>query len=659
MTQEQEHKQRAILILQHRTAEQRERLDGIDPRLTEYLTHLCEHSGTELGDENDLHNMYEILCAVRFLRLLRTYDFNAAKVQQVIYDGEGRWQQQGKRWVHLGGGVKQPGRTQPTVYRWEPFQIFALVAIYGPTAWFDTENEIDSRELLPTERENTETGHIEDHRRLCTRFILFGPRKINKSGFGGFINTEDFMRGDYDSQIFCTANSQDQSKILYRKTQDMLRSFDPHEKRIRFTATETNWKEGQFRAASMQALPAGGKMPDGKFASTCCADEYGSAGYTNGRSDMGQTVSVIESSMGPRREPLTIITTTASLITAGPFVEMLDATHKLLLREIDIDAGLTQSTLAEDRQMMLLLEPDEWERGEEYLLSSRSIRRKVNPMLGKIAQHAFYDDEVSKSRMDETKKKETISKLFNVYQAGKVTQWIKGDRIRPLQVPKRITDCRYQDGWIVFAGLDFSSGQDLFGITYLAFNTGQDVPIRGKFFADAEAWVCSEEMEKSPNRALYEKWVEDGWLHVCPGEVFNPDYAITDIIDKTNHGVNIMAFGYDPAQSKQPINTLKAWLQSMGMDNNTIKMMVVPVSQTSMSQTPIIARLEFLILDQEPMLEFSDNPMWPWQFGNCACETTSTDLRRICKGGAYATCKMDNVAALLDALAVFDQAEGH
>ena len=338
MTDSQQTKQKAIEILRRRVARQSEQLKEIEPRFLDYYEHLCQHSGTELGDANDLHCTMELLGAVRLLRLLRTYGCDTERVRQVIYDGEGEWRREGNRWRHVRGGVKQPGRQQPVVYRWEPFQIFMLVAIHGPHAWIDTENDIDTRDLLDTERENPTTGHIEDRRRLCTRFVLYGPRKINKSGFASFELCEDFMRGDYDAQIFCTANSQDQAKILYKKTQDMLRSFDPQERRIRFTATETNWKEGQFRAAQMKALPAGGKMPDGWFASTVAADEYGSAAYVNGRSDMGATVATAESSMGPRRQPLSIITTTASLIQSGPFIEMIDSTKQLLLKEIEWDS---------------------------------------------------------------------------------------------------------------------------------------------------------------------------------------------------------------------------------------------------------------------------------------------------------------------------------
>lgn len=651
-----EQKAQAIAILRRRCEEQHKQIEGIDPRLSEYYDHICEHSGTELGDPDDLHNLYEVLGAIRLLRLLRTYGFDYEKVRQVIFDYEGEWVRDGKRWRHVRGGVKQPGRQQPMVYRVEPFQIFALVAIYGPVAWIDTENDIDSRDLLVTERENHETGHIEDLRRLCTRFILFGPRKINKSGFGGFVNTEDFMRGDYDAQIFCTANSQDQSKILYKKTQDMLRSFDPKEQRIRFTATETNWKDGQFRAAQMKALPAGGKMPDGWFASTVDADEYGSASYINGRSDMGATVATAESSMGPRREPLTIITTTASLISSGPFIEMLDATHRMLLCELDYDKGETLPTLAEDRQMMLLLEPDVWERDEEYLLTSKTVRRKINPMLGKIAQHSFYDDEVAKSRMDETKKKETIAKLFNVYECGRITTWLSADQIRPRQIDRRITDCKYADGWNVFVGLDFGGTDDLWAHTYLAVNYRQTMSPVGRCFADCMAWITEAALEKSPNRPLYERWIADGWLRMCPGEVMEPDTAINEMMTLNQKGVNLAMFGYDPAQSKQPINTIKAWLQSLGISAQMIRQMVVPVPQNFVTHNGLISEVEYMLLNQEPWLQLSASPLWPWEFGNCMVEETSSSLRKVVKTGANT--KVDNIHALLDALYLFDLSEG-
>jgi phage terminase large subunit-like protein len=173
-------------------------------------------------------------------------------------------------------------------------------------------------------------------------------------------------------------------------------------------------------------------------------------------------------------------------------------------------------------------------------------------------------------------------------------------------------------------------------------------------------------MNDSPNRQLYEIWQQQGWLHVCPGEVFDSTYAINRIAEVVQAGVNIMYFGYDPAQNAQPINQLKAWLQtlfqqrgeaSMKQLAETIQHMVVPVSQTAMTQNPRIGELEHMILEKEPWLNFSANPMIPWCFGNCAAEVNSSDLRRIVKGGPQPTHKIDYVHALLDALYGFDLAE--
>ena len=173
-------------------------------------------------------------------------------------------------------------------------------------------------------------------------------------------------------------------------------------------------------------------------------------------------------------------------------------------------------------------------------------------------------------------------------------------------------------------------------------------------------------MNDSPNRQLYEIWQQQGWLHVCPGEVFDSTYAINRIAEVVQAGVNILYFGYDPAQSAQPINQLKAWLQtlfqqrgeaSMKQLAETIQHMVVPVSQTAMTQNPRIGELEHMILEKEPWLNFSANPMIPFCFGNCAAEANSSDLRRIVKGGPQPTHKIDFVHALLDALYCFDLSE--
>ena len=667
-----EQKQRALTILKRRYAYQRGMVESIDPRLAEYFDGLVTVAKEQDSDPDDCqpgHNYYELLGGIKFLRLLRTYPFNVAKVQQVIRLREGVWQRNNNgQMEHVKGGIRQPLTHGDAVLRWEPFQVFILASIYGFHAWIPTGvTEADKPNLLPTER--VRDGMVEDLRRLCTDFTLYGPRKIDKTGMSAFVSQEHFILEDANSETYCCANSSDQSKLLFRRIKHGLSQLN-FDDRWRITETVIDWRMKYQRdghTSSIRPLSAGGKTKDGTFAQLCCADEYGSAGYTNGKSDMKRLVDVVQSSMGPRREPLTMTTTTAGRINTGPFIEKLDSLHRLLESEVEWDAADERPSISYDRTLCILLEPDEWEKQtEEVLLTSKSVRRKINPMLGKIVQYQFYDDAVAKAKMDGDLG-EVKSKLFNVYESGRMTQWIKSDRIRPLQVNRRITDCKYQDGWQVFVGLDFSHGDDLFAITYMGVNYTLAPSMEGKFFVDMDAWVLEKTLKESPNRPLYEQWSEQGWLHVCPGEVFDSTYAINTLADVVKQGINIIMFGFDPAQNAQPINQLKAWLQTLFQKRpdispkdmvSMIQQMVVPVPQTAMTQNPRIGELEYFILDEENIMNFSLNPMWPWEFGNAATVLNTSDLRRIVKGGPASSHKIDNIAALENALYLFDLTEG-
>ena len=97
MTDKQVLKQKAIHLLTRQVDAISPKLEEIDHRLVIYYQDLINHSGVELGDENDNHNLYELLAALKFSRLLLTYEFDVEKVKQVIYLREGDWHQEGKK----------------------------------------------------------------------------------------------------------------------------------------------------------------------------------------------------------------------------------------------------------------------------------------------------------------------------------------------------------------------------------------------------------------------------------------------------------------------------------------------------------------------------------------------------------------------------------
>ena len=665
MTQEEKQKAHKILV-KHLDEDMMRALNAIDQRLYEYFIGIMYNP--------DLHNGYEILCAVKFLRLLRTYEFNERKVRQIIALREGEWTQDERgRWQHVRGGIKCPGTDTAHVYRWQPFQVFVLASVFGFHHWFNTEvKAIDKPSLLLTERER-EDGLIEDFRRLCNYFVLYTPRKTDKTGMSAYIQVVFFLMGDYNSEIYCCANAEFQSRILYGRTTFMLADVDTKQ-RFDMTTKQIRWKPKfhSVRNAMIMPLTAGGKTKDGPFAELVNWDELGSSPYTNGKSDMMNLVNVMRSSMGPRREGLTFGTTTAGTIQSGPFIDMLQGLHDNLMLELKFESGEEQPTLSNDRQMCLLLEPDDWEKyDEELLLTSKDIRKKINPMLGITCQHQFYEDSISDMYNGKMTRGELFSKLFNVYATNTTRDWFKPEEIRNIQGewtmadgrpgPRSIDECTDTEGWIVFCGMDFSKGDDLNGDAFLAYNK-----FSGDFFGDMDVYMSEDAVNKNPIRELLTKWADEGWLTIVPGKTFSPEWPVNRIIELDSKGVDFGAFGFDPMNAKIVVNAMSQWVFDIGLDP---KQLVVPVRQNFATYNSVVSEFDYMVKRSRddgyghqipaPLIHLSPNPLWPYCFGCCKLAESNDGMQNVkpVKKDGSAACKVDPVQMLLSGLILYDAAE--
>lgn len=312
-----------------------------------------------------------------------------------------------------------------------------------------------------------------------------------------------------------------------------------------------------------------------------------------------------------------------------------------------------------DSHFPVILSPDPWELDEETVFNDERIWHKVNPHIGITVQPDYYRSEISKSRLDPEKKKETITKLFNIFQSDRVTQWITPDRVRALQSPDANIDNQSdEDGWITFVGFDFSLGNDLHAQSYLSFNpnlVGKDIP---HFRADLDAWITSATLEQSSIRNVYQQWIEAGWLHVSEGETLTPELPINRIVELSEH-VHFVAFGYDPYKATAPINLLKTWIYGeYGFDPKEI---VFPVRQNFATYNPAVLEMDFMVKNDPPSIQFSPSPLWPWQFGNCVLMESNDGMENhkpVKANAGSDACKVDNVQCLLSALILYDMIDG-
>lgn len=626
------------------------RLNDVDDRLVPYIEDAISNEGSHA-------NLYELLGIRKELRLMDSYEMDAERVKRTLRAIEGVWQ----NGTHVKGGLKFDTPRGNRHVRLMPYQVWCVFGIYGFKVDVDMERAYTpGDELLPTEY--VKDDWVFDTRRLTEECHLFQTRKSGKTEFGAAIDfVEVCFLGPANGQALICAPSAELSQIAYKAVKEFAMQVDPTcvsrlgGKLFRLTAKGMNWQPGHRMKGEIRCMAAGKTPKDGLYASVVHPDEHGQPGYVNGHCDMQAAVETCWGSTGPRREKLLLHTTTAGLNLECPYKNQLRTVEKFLLNELEFPLGKAHRTL-DDKVFAFLLQLDPWEQGYNLdQLDNTELFKKVNRSIGTTVQPTYYRQRLHDARKSDETRKEVFTKDFNIWQTNRVTEWLKADRIRQLQIERRVTDCKFAQGWNTFVGMDFSHGDDLFAITYLSVDMNPSPTMAGRFFADCEAWVLEETLLKSPNRPLFEKWIEQGWLHVCPGEAFNSDFAINELMSKNQQGVNLAMFGYDPAQSKQPINTLKAWLQTLGIPAKTIEQMVVPVSQTALNFNPIICQLEDMILSPEPWITFSASPLWPWCFGNARIEFSRNDLRRVVK--AAPSEKIDPVHGLIDATYCFQLSE--
>ena len=605
-----------------------DRLNECDERLMQYIEDAISNNASHA-------NFYELLGIRKELRLMDSYDMDIPRVQRTLRAIEGQWQ--GGR--HVKGGLRFSTPRGSQHVRLMPFQAWLIFEIYCFKVDVSMEREYHEGDmLLPTEW--VKDGEVWDTRRLTQEAHWFLTRKSGKTELGGAVDfTEVCFLGDVNGQCLICTNSASQSEIAYKAIREFAMQVDPTcsnrmgGRYFRMTRNGLNWQPGQPMKGEIKCMAAGKTSKDGLYASVVHADEHGQAGYVNGRSDMQAAVDTCFGSTGPRREKLLLHTTTAGRIQNGPYKTKLEQVEASLMSEMQYPIGQPHRT-PDDYWCAFLLQLDKPELTDDLTkLDDPELFKKVNRSIGTTVQPTYYRERLHEAATGtEDTKQEVLTKDFNMWQTAHIQEWIKPEVVRALQNDKTIDAYTGAGGWVIFTGLDFSQGDDLHTAGYLAarkHHSGHGYEL----FADFDAWIKQDVLEKSSIRPLYEEWIAKGWLHISPGAVFQPSLFVTRFDELLNKGCQFQYFGYDPYQSKDPINTLKAYLQEKGVAQPD--KYVVPVSQRNAWFNAPTDDLARAIKSPIPYITFSANPMWPWLFGNCVLSIDG-------KGGASADMDLGN-----------------
>lgn len=550
-------------------AEARRKLDRTDPRIMEYAMMV---TGNPEG-----HNLYEILGVNRFFDLLKLYRWNRRRVRNFIMFYE---------------NLRFNGSTGRTRYRLTPVQTFQFASIFG----FDDENG----------------------RRLVRLAYLFVPRKFSKTTSAAALAVQDFYFGDHNSQSYVGANSYRQAKICFDEIRAIIRDIEGDRSPFVTVNREAIFFKDGTRDSLVECLAANAKTRDGLNASLAIIDEYAQARNTAGANG-SDLKNVLTSSMGTRKEPLTVVITTASEVLDGPFAHELEGAKAVLRGEMD-----------NDRMFASIFEPDvDDEEGDP------ATWKKVHPHIGVTIQEDYYANEWATAQLSAENMLTFRTKLLNIFCVNETKTWIDSDAIR--SAIRRFDYRNMRGKFDSTIALDLSVRDDFSAVT-----TGLYHPVEKKFYFKTAYFMPEVALENHPNRRLYRKWAEEGWLRLTKGEVIDFREIAGYVLDQ-NGPTRTIAIGYDPYKSRECVNILSSAGAAPVLKG---------VSQTYGTYTSPVESLEIGIRTGQMYVD--DNPITAWCFANASLDEDRMGNKKPQK--KFQNGKIDGVITILMSLRLFQDA---
>ena len=517
-------------------------LSDTDPRLQTY----CEM----VRDEPEVHNLYEVLSVVRFFALREKYDWDNSAV---------------KRFIKFAETVKLSGTTCRRRYKCTPVQVFQYASIWG----FKSEGK-----------------------RLVRRACLFIPRKFSKTTTCAIFAAYDMMYGDANAQAYVTANSYNQAQQCFREIKEICEDIDPSGKFFKTNRHTVLFrrKEKKTFASCLSKSP---RNQDGYSASMIVCDEYSQA-------QSSDLLTVLTSSMAVRREPLTLIITTASDNLFGPFATLLNSYKQVLRGEKEADSLFAH-----------IFEPDvddeEWD---------ESTWRKVQPHFGVTVQADFYKAAYQEALLDPTEMLAFRTKLLNIFVEAETKVWMTHQQANDLL--RELPLSSWQGRPPAMVAFDLSVNDDFSAVAYQVYDKKNK-----SFHTHVDYYFPQDALASHPNRELYARWAAEGYLKLCKGNVIDYAQIVNDILAADQY-VQIMNIGYDSYKALTCVNMLRAALP-MGRGDKVLK----AVPQTYAHYTASVDSFQYGALTGKETM--NNNPINVFCLTNAMVDVDRMENKKIIK----------------------------
>jgi len=536
-------------------------LAGTDQRMEDYVCQVI--------DNPDDHNLYEHLKIRRFFLMLDKWEWKPKRA---------------KKKIRLFEKLKFSGTSGRRCVKLSPVQVFSFANIYGLAR--------------------------PDGRRLIRTVYKFVPRKYGKTTEAAGLAVDDLLFGDHNAEAYVGANSYDQAKKCFNEIRGIMKNIDPRQKHFRINRETITFRDGT-RESLAQCLTANAQTKDGLFASLAILDEYAQARDTANKNG-ADLKNVLTTSMGPRKNPLTVIITTASDVINGPCYKELEGVKKVLRGELENDTIFADLFLpdADDEES----DPHTW--------------AKVQPHLGVTVQPDFYEMEWGNAQLSAENMLAFRTKLLNIFTINEIKTWFGYQDAKQIIGNFNIDTVKGKPDCAV--AFDLSVHDDFSAIAYTIYSKESK-----RFYSHVDYYFPIGALKGHPNERLYRLWHEQGYLKFCKGRKIDVRMLADDIIARSKI-VNIIRIGYDGYKAQDLVNILRV----TGGKNQ-----LQPYGQTYGNFNLPVESFEMLVYDDPPKITLNDNPINVYCLTNCVLDEDHLENKKPLKISQYR--KIDGVVCVL------------
>lgn len=437
---------------------------------------------------------------------------------------------------------KDPATGKYRTIRLEPWQKFFVASLFG---WV----------------------RKKDGRRRFKKARKYVPRKNAKTTLLAAIGLYMFCAdNEPGAEVYCGATSEQQAKTLLDmarqmciKTPDLCSKFG-----ITVNASSITKADGSVFKAVI------GKPGDGDSPHCAIVDEY----HEHATSDQLDTM---ETGMGAREQPLSIVISTAGANTAGPCREDWKNCERILE---GIDGFGDENTFC----VIYSLDPnDDWDKAESL--------EKANPNWGVSVDpdHMLADLRDAKARASQQSKFRTkhLNEWVSVKSAYfNAVEWSRAER--------EIKREEYKE-FPCYLAADFASHIDLTAVMQLFCLPDDRYALFGKYYLPADTLQL-------PENQHYRNWHIKGLIETAGDATMDFDFVRDDVV-RLHAEYNVLEFVIDPT---------RMWGEEAKYATEGIE--PIAYRQTVLNMSPPMKKLDALI--RSGQIVHNGDPVLAWAIGN-------------------------------------------